>query len=61
MANRETPEEGAVDKEHGGGAVEGSGKMAGGSPWEGPSGPGSAEALVPEGWPARSASGRRAP
>lgn len=33
----------------GGGAVEGSGKKAGGSPWEGPSGPGSAVAEGPGG------------
>lgn len=54
---------GAADKDGspGGGAVEGSGKRAGGSPWEGPSGPGSAAAAGPGGWRARSASGRRAP
>lgn len=45
----------------GGGAVESSGKRAGGSPWEGPSEPGSAAAADPGDWRARSASGRRAP
>lgn len=54
---RREPEERAG----GGGALEDSGKRAGGSPWEGPSGPGSAAAAGPGDWPARSASGQRAP